>query len=292
MNIEETFNDIKNKLSKTLTSSHDPEQEALWLLEKLTGKSLTELLLKKHIRLTQDQQAQLNEWIEQRTENNKPIQYILGTVPFCGLEILIKPPVLIPRPETEYWCTNLIKKLESVKYEKINILDLCSGSGCIALSLAKALPNSYVTGSDIEEVAINLANENKAYNKISNVKFIKSDLYQSFENKTFDLIISNPPYVSEEEWNSLSEEITKWENKNSFVSENNGLKLSRKIIEEAANFLHKESILKQKHLPRIVMEIDEDQNEQISKVLAEAGFTNITVEKDLANKNRVILAEI
>ena len=161
-----------------------PEQEAWWLVQKITSKNKSFLLLNRTIQLTSDQEITLFKWVNERI-NKKPLQYILGSVPFCNLDILVKPPILIPRPETEEWSSDLIKKLPNIP---LNILDLCSGSGCITLALTKALPKARVIGLDIEQEAIDLALENKRHNDIHNVDFIKSDLYEAVHHKTFDLI--------------------------------------------------------------------------------------------------------
>jgi len=141
------------------------EQEAWWFLEHATGKTQSALLSDDTITLTPEQQKNLDTWVMQRVKEKKPIQYIIGNVPFCNLEILVKPPILIPRPETEEWVSWLIEQLAPVKDEPLQILDLGSGSGCIGLALAKALPQSTVIGLDKNPQAIELAEKNKYHNQ-------------------------------------------------------------------------------------------------------------------------------
>ncbi len=263
-----------------------PEQEAWWLVQKITSKNKSFLLLNRTIQLTSDQEITLFKWVNERI-NKKPLQYILGSVPFCNLDILVKPPILIPRPETEEWSSDLIKKLPNIP---LNILDLCSGSGCITLALAKALPKARVIGLDIEQEAIDLALENKRHNDIHNVDFIKSDLYEAVHHKTFDLIVGNPPYVSESDWLIMNPEITKWENKIALVANENGFFLIRKIIEQAKIFLNKNSLFK--NIPQLLIEIGDTQGKEVIQLLKNNNFTNISIKKDLAEKDRLAIANI
>ena len=210
MNIYGITNLVKEvalQLIPRCVDQHNAEREAWWLLEKLTGQFEAELLADSMIILSEEQDEQLQNWINQRVHNKKPLQYILGSVPFCNLDILTASPILIPRPETEEitaWVIDLMKK-NSVS--AIEILDLCTGTGCIALSLAKAFPGLAVTGSDINVQAVMLAEKNKKLNNVTNINFLVSDLYGQIDSqKKFDLIISNPPYLSADSYKDVADD--------------------------------------------------------------------------------------
>lgn len=266
------------------------QAESWWMLEKLTNQSQAQLISQEEIMLTSEQWDTLDSWVAQRVEEQEPLQYILGTVPFCGLEILVKPPVLIPRPETEEWCSWLIDELELAKDKKIKILDLGVGSGCIALALAKALPYATVIGVDIHSDAIRLSEKNKAHNNISNAVFIQSDLYKELlqHKNSFDLIVSNPPYIAYEEYKTLSKQVTDWEDKSALVAGEEGFSIHKKILADATKFLKQESIFVSANLPRIVVEFGKGQGKKLKELFASSGFANITIHKDLEGVERWI----
>ena len=178
------------------------------------------------------------------------------------------------------------------EYKKLEILDLCSGSGCITLALAKELPNSKIIGIDINKKAIELSLENKQYNQISNATFLESNLYEAVAGLKFDLIVSNPPYISEDDWKELDDEIKNWEDKNALVANNDGLAIYEKIIFHAQNFLNKKSILNSYDLPQLALEIDPKQIKPTINLLEECKFKKIDVIKDLTNKERLVIASI
>ncbi|MFH0898163.1 MAG: HemK family protein methyltransferase, partial [bacterium] len=154
--VADLIKDLSQKLQLRNTTGN-AIQEAWWILEKLTNQSQASLVMAQTLILDEQQQQTLDHWISQRVDEKKPLQYILGSVPFCSLDILVQPPVLIPRPETEEmvcWLIDIIKKSSKTK---ISILDLCCGSGCIGLALAHALPEATVLGTDISPHAVCLA---------------------------------------------------------------------------------------------------------------------------------------
>jgi len=311
------FGDIVKKLQKVGYQGDNIRQVALWLLERLTNKSQTELLLDE-VRLSDEQEKLLNQWIVELVEDKKPLQYILGSVPFCGLDILVKAPILIPRPETEEWVTDLINLLQhfqiyptskkdthvlrqaqderpflSARGEPVesirayvqpkSILDLCTGSGCVALALAHALSNSEVVGADISEQAVSLACKNKERLKIKNVLFVKSDLFEKFEGHKFDLIVANPPYVTEDEWLSLESHVKDWEDKIALVASGDDLNCIKKIVKEAPNYFKKDS------LSLLVLEIGFLQADTVCTFLRSCGYTDVEVKKDFAGHDRIVM---
>ena len=270
-----------------------PDQHAWWILEEITKKSKEQLLITEKITLTDAQQEQLNRWIEKLTKENIPLQYLIGSVPFIDLDILVEPPVLIPRPETEEWCRKLINDLAPLEDKKLLILDLCTGSGCIALALAKALPAAQIYATDISKKAIALARKNAIHNKINNVTCLVSDLFDSLsESFTFDLIVANPPYIPETEWQKLSPSVTQWEDKNALIAPQNGVALIEKIIARASTYLKNNKEIKQHNLPQLLIEIDHTQGQKVKKIMEQHHFVDVQICKDLAGKDRVACGRI
>src|SRR4030065_1073590 len=166
-----------------------------------------------------------------RRSKREPLQYILGSVDFLGITIKVGKGVLIPRPETELLAEEAIKLIRSQKLNppappfakggngRVTILDLCTGSGCLALALAKEFPLAYIYGTDISEVALRYAKENEEMNGIKNVTFLNGSLFEPLGELftihslllTFDLIISNPPYIRRDDIRNLQQEIKDWE---------------------------------------------------------------------------------
>ncbi len=283
-------NEIKQLIPQLLPACKTPdlaEQEAWWLLEAVTQKSKSELL-SRHLPLNQEQRAQLASCIAQRVQEHKPLQYILGSVPFCGLTIKVAPPILIPRPETEEWVTWLIELYQKAGITTFTALDLCTGTGCIGLALAKHFPSATVLGLDLNEDAITLANENKRINNLSNISFITSDLYQNVPTEfTCNLIVSNPPYLSADEYNDLDVDVQKWEDRNALVGNDNGMIFYRQIVDQAAQFIRPLSP-SHKTLPNLILEIGPAQEDRIEQLMAELRIAKYTIHKDLQGKNRWI----
>lgn len=153
-----------------------------------------------------------SKWLSacKKRSNSIPLQYILGSQPFGSIDIICQKNVLIPRWETEEWCLKLINSLKSLN--KLNILDICSGSGCIPLLIKKELNHVNIKGFDISDFAIDLSRKN-ARNLNLDVEFIKKDLFSSFNYPNIDLIISNPPYIPIHEIHSISRSTLKYEPK-------------------------------------------------------------------------------
>jgi len=291
-NIASLSRNIEHKLQTRYEDKTLCNQYAWWMIETVTQKKKAELLAQKEFNFTKKQIDTLKDWILKQIEEKEPLQYLLGSVPFDGLEILVEPPILIPRPETEELCYKIISYLNNLKYKKLTILDIGTGSGCIALTLAKALPESTIYATDISEKALSLAQKNAKHNGIQNIKFIKSDvydqLYQSDKNIKFDLIISNPPYITKNEWQDLDESVKNWEDTQALVANHEGLEIIEKIILGAPQFLKKNTQLIEKKIPQLIIEIGYKQGSSVAKLFEKANFVDIVVEKDLENKDRFV----
>ena len=284
---------IAQQLCSSLVSEHLAEQEAWWMVEAITGRSKSALCAMHELMLSPAQQELLDDWIRQRIEDKKPLQYILGSVPFCDLSLRVRPPVLIPRPETEEWVTWLIDVLKQRCQQPLRILDLCSGSGCIALALAHHFPQATVVGVDINPEAIALALENRALSALHNVSFVQSDLYQNLGDASFDLIVSNPPYISEAEYEYLTDDVKQWEDRRALVADDNGMHLYSRIIAQARAHLDQgQHLLLHQEIPVLVCEIGPAQYDALEAVLHEHGFKKNRFFRDIQGVIRWVASYI
>lgn len=259
-----------------------------WMLEAVTGKTRVQLCNQSYD-LSFEQKNLLEQWVHALTVEHMPIAYVLGSVPFCDLTISVKSPVLIPRQETELWCVELIAQCVRYAYhEPLQILDLCSGTGCIGLAFAKALPNAQITCVDNVSHALLLGHYNAQKNSISNVTFVDSDLFQALPDKTFDLIVSNPPYISQQEFASLEPSVKEWEDKHALVADEQGYGLIEKIIAQAALHLRYNAILHQYRIAQLSIEHGSTQAKKVVDLMRMAGYMDIQVYQDLAGKDRLV----
>lgn len=186
-----------------------------------------------------------------------PVQYITGNVNFMGLELKVRPGVFIPRPETELLVEKIIELVhcpQSTVHGKnsvrrpstvdrgLRILDLCTGSGNIAISLAKTLKDAKIIASDISDEALAIARSNAEFHDCGNIEFIKSDLFDHIYKEAFDIIVSNPPYVSESDWPELPKDVL-CEPRLALYAGRDGLDFYKRIFREAAAFLKKDGYL-------------------------------------------------
>lgn len=254
------------------------ERTAWWLIQKLTNQELLALRLQKEIVLTEEQEKLLDQWIYEMVYDQKPLAYILETVNFLGLTIAVEPPILIPRPETEEWCAAAIALLK----KKIvrSILDMCTGSGCIALACARAFPHAQVTAADINPHAISLTQKNARALALTNITVIESDLFENLPVQRYDCILTNPPYISENEWSIVEPSVKKWEDARALIAADEGLALIKKIIIESVKRLNSGGSL--------WVEIGYAQGASVKKMFEDAGFKQVTVMRDLQGHDRMV----
>jgi len=215
-----------------------------------------------------------------RAKDREPFQYILGYEEFYGYKFEVDRNVLIPRPETELLVELVLKKIENIESPKI--LDIGCGSGAIGITIALEREDSVVLGVDISEKALEISEKNKNNNNVKNIKFMQSDIFSNVKYNEFDVIISNPPYIIEEDYKNLMLEV-KHEPKLALVAEDNGYYFYKKITENANYFLKNGGIL--------VFELGIGQDEIVKKYMLENNFSNILIEKDYEKINRIILGE-
>ncbi len=236
-----------------------------------------------------------------RRAKGEPLQYIIGRVDFLGLTINVGRGVLIPRPETELLAEEAIrevknrienaegptenhKRQKAISDSEFRILDLCTGSGCVALALAREYPSAFVCGTDISKKAIRYAEENALINGVGNVTFFIGPLFGPIKKKSgFDLIVSNPPYVKRSDIKELQREIREWEPVEALDGGENGLDFYRKIFSDAGKYLRERG--------RIILELGFGQAGEVIAVAKESGFKNIEIKKDYAGIDRILKAE-
>ena len=209
-----------------------------------------------------------------RNSNHEPIQYILGETEFYGLKIKIDKSVLIPRPETEYLVEKVIKENDFPK----SILEIGTGSGCIAIALKKHFVNSKIVATDISEPALETARINAEINDVQ-INFQQSDIFGNVSGK-FDIIVSNPPYIPKQEYGILPKQILEFEPENALLATDDGLYFYKEILSKAKEFL--------KNNVKIYFEIGHNQGNKIKKISLDSGFSEIEIVKDLNGFDRIV----
>jgi release factor glutamine methyltransferase len=236
--------------------------------------------------ITSEQAIELNDVLI-RLKTGEPLQYILGHIEFYGLPFKVNPSVLIPRPETEELVDWIISLVGSGQFAVSNILDIGTGSGCIAISLKKNILNANVSAIDISPQALQTAKENAELNNV-NVTFIQADilnLNSEIEIPKSEIIVSNPPYVTFEDKKQMHANVTDFEPHTAlFVPENDPLIFYKAIADFAVTHLEKGGLL--------FFEINENYGEQMVELLTDKSFKNIKLRKDMSGKDRVIKAQL
>lgn len=248
------------------------------IFEAVCDWSFTEQAVKIHEKI-QDVDFRKIKEIVSRLKKSEPVQYILGEAEFYGLKIKVNPSVLIPRPETEELVDWMV---HSNLPENSRILDIGTGSGCIALALKSVLKNAKVSGTDISEGALETASENAVKNKLD-VHFYQSDILkqENMNNEIYDVIVSNPPYIRESEKLRMLPNVLEYEPaKALFVSDNDPLVFYCSI----AAFAKKHLTLNGK----LYLEINENLGFEMKNMLFDFGFCNIEIRNDINGKNRMV----
>ena len=256
----------------------DPETDSSLLLSFLCGRPALRLRLDTE---TEISDALLHEYslLTERRINREPLQYITCEAPFCGKIFHVNRSVLIPRPETELLCA---WAMELIPFSSAcSILDLCCGSGCIGLTLLSERPSLHVTMSDISEAALSVARKNASRFGLT-AEFCCSNLTEMLKNDYFDFVFANSPYIPTEECTSLQPEVL-YEPMIALDGGYDGLCFYRRIVYESVRILRKNGFL--------MMELGYGEAENVSELLHDAGYTDISVRKDLSDIDRIILAK-
>ena len=283
---------IADRLQPELKAYEMAVQYAWWLLEKVTMTSRLQLVAQREITLTEQQHAHLEQLIQAIVVEHKPLGYILQEVPFGDLMISVRPPVLIPRMETEEWVVDLIQHIKKAGITDFKLLDLCSGSGCIALLFASEFKQATIYAVDLYPDALALMRENKERLGLQNMHIVQSDLFASLPNQRFDIIVSNPPYITHAEYADLDTSVTAWEDKNALVADDEGLAIIASLVQNAPNYLQHNPCIKDAKIPQLAIEIGYAQGQAVRNCMERAGFVHVAVQQDSAGKDRVVVGSL
>ncbi len=273
--------DIEKILTDSGIEPNEAKVEVRLLIEHFAGYSLVDILMGK--KLTEDKLKIVEEKAKLRAKTREPIQYIIGLADFMGEKFLVNKDVLVPRDETELLVRKAIEIIKENNFKMV--LDMCTGSGCIACMIAK-LTNSQAMGVDISTEAIHTAFKNmEKFGLYNRAIFRKSDIYSKIrEDEKFDLIVSNPPYIPPKEKETIQEEVSYEPDLALYTTDEKGLAFYEKIIKDAPKFLNKGGYL--------MFELGIGQSTSVAQLMKKAGFENIKVLKDLANIDRVIFGTL
>lgn len=274
----------QSKVAEQHCLSSQPSQQqqsaavdARYLLSHVIEKSFTWLKTWPETKLTQQQWQTLQSFVERRT-TGEPIAYITGVKDFWTLTLKTNPSTLIPRAETELLIEQTLARLDSSA--ALTLLDLGTGTGAIALSLAKEFANSQVYGCDFQEGAVDLAIENARLNQLENVHIFQSDWFSKVPKLSFDAIVANPPYVEPGDPHLQQGDLV-FEPDSALVAEENGLADIRNIADKARSFLNANAPL--------LLEHGYNQGAQVRSILQQYGYSKINTIADLDNNDRVTL---
>ncbi|MDR0820787.1 MAG: peptide chain release factor N(5)-glutamine methyltransferase [Endomicrobium sp.] len=257
----------------------EPESDAEVLLSFVLQTKRSKLPLIRRQKLTDIQVLQYEKYILRRSKR-EPAAYITGLAGFMDFEFKVNKNVLIPRPETEILVETALKLAK--KENKNSALDLCTGSGCIAVSLAKLGKFKDIMASDVSGSALEIAKENARINNALDINFVKSDVFGGISGKSFDIIVSNPPYVSYEEYDALESEL-KYEPEIALTADDSGLFFYKKIAGKAGRYLKDNGF--------ILIELNAYKAGEIKQVFSTGGYKNIEIIKDYAGSPRILKAE-
>ena len=243
-----------------------------------------------HMNLNKDLSKEKLDEIEKMAEERKsgrPIAYIVGNREFMGLDFYVQEGVLIPRPDTETLVDEIIRICSEEEYkqkDRIDILDIGTGSGAITVSLAYYIKNSFVKSFDISDIALEIGAKNATNNDVEDrTEFIKSDVFSALEGseEKFDIIVSNPPYIRKDVIPTLHTQVKDYEPYNALEGGEDGLDFYRSITEGSIKYLKKGGIL--------AYEVGHDQAEDVSNIMKNCGYEKIYTKKDLPGIDRVVI---
>ena len=265
--------------TKMLTQAgiDEAELDARYILEYITGLNSAQYFIHSEDIIEKNKAEEFFRLIERRSKRI-PLSYVIGTRDFFGLTFKVNENVLIPEQETELLVEEVIKYSEGKA-----VLDMCTGSGCIAISIALFGKPSKVAASDISEKALEVARENAKSLKAGEISFIQGDMFENVTDK-FDIIVSNPPYIETGEIDELMPEVRDYIPRLALDGDIDGLKFYRIISKEAVKKLNKNG--------RIFYEIGYNQSRAVASILLENGFTDVKIMKDYSGLDRIVMAKL
>ena len=279
MNLKQQYTELTQIFFETKITS--PEMEAKLLLCHLLNIQFSNFVLYQSRLITDQELEQISLCTEERL-TGRPIQYIIGNTEFYGIELQVSEAVLIPRPETEVLVHTILNR---IKPQTGNILDLCTGSGAIALALQAELNHPcQITAVDLSPEAIKQCQQNidryKGDFPDRPITLLEGDLFSPVPDQKFKIIVSNPPYVTEEEYSQLEKNVKDFEPKMALTAPDQGLEILKRIAEQAPNYLESDGV--------IMCEMGFWQGEEVKKCF-ELHFNNVEIVKDYTGRNRFVL---
>ena len=266
MNLRAMYNQLTHSFDEAGIPS--PEVNTELIMMHVLNLNRTDLFLQMGSEIDEAKNTQILALSKQRL-SGIPLQYIIGYTEFYGFKINVSPAVLIPRPETEFlvdWIETTFAEIQ----KPMRILEIGTGSGCIAIALATLFPQAEITAVDISSSALAIAGENARINQVE-IDFKQSNLFEKV-NDSYDLIVSNPPYISASDFNQLPTEIKDHEPSNALIAAEDGIFFYRQIIEQAGNYL--------KEKGSMYFKIGADQALLIIKIARNNGYSNIKIKRE------------
>ena len=260
----------------------NPRSEIEWLLRAVLKCNRMDVYLRFEEPLSQSQLATLRSWVKRRLER-EPLQYITGFCDFYGREFFVNKHVLIPRPETERLIDTVLENLKGI--DSPSILDVGTGSGCIATTLGLEIPSSTILGVDVSSDVLQVANENKENLGAENVSFEEMNILKQLPEGQFDLLVSNPPYVPEGEMDGLMKDVKDFEPTNALTDENDGLTFYHRLA-QVGNDLVKTG-------GWIILEVGlGDHPNNVKDIFMESGYSDTELIKDYNGDDRVLVVSL
>jgi release factor glutamine methyltransferase len=261
-------------------------QEAFWIVEHVLCLSAHRVVADRDRLLTHAELAAARGLVGRRV-NREPLQYILGTQEFCGLEFDVNPAVLIPRPETELLVEYVAQRIPVER--QATIVDVCTGSGCIAVAIARLRPRARLIATDLSNASLNVARHNAARHAVGeHITWLEGNLLgplagQKLES-CIDVIVSNPPYIAEADWATLQPEVRLFEPRDALVAGPQGTELHERLLQEAGQYLSPSGVL--------IMEIGAGQARAMRRIVDQmSGYRFHKLVYDAAGLERVVIVE-
>ena len=262
-----------------------PQLNAEMIIARVLNCSRMELYLNHDKLLNPKEREEIRNLVKKRA-THYPLQYLLGETEFYGYKFLVDEGVLIPRPETEILVDTVISYIKQSNKNNWNVLDIGTGTGIIPISISKYFSNTQnkilFVATDISKTALENAKKNIELHHIQNIQLIQSDTSKDLSGK-FDIIISNPPYISEKQFQNLQKEVKNYEPKSALFGGEKGLTYYKKILQNAENFLNKDA--------KIFFEIGANQKDDMEKIIHKFNYKIIDSIKDYNNLYRVLVLE-
>jgi len=289
-NVEESKKQLKFLLNKSISYLEKNNISESKLIAEIVFSHVLEIdrmmLFTKYRNEIEDENIEkIRYFIKKIGQEKFPVQYLLNEQEFFGRKFYVDKGVLIPRQDTEILVEKAIDILKNEKNSKNQkkILDIGAGSGIIGISVALEIKDSYVLGIDISEKALETSEKNKEILNVKNIKFLKSNLFENIEFKEFDMIISNPPYISFNEVGIMSDDTLLHEPSDALFAENDGLYFYYEICQNALDYLADSGYL--------LFEIGYKQGNNVAEIMTSSGFKNVEVIKDLTGLDRVVVGQ-